>query len=502
MRAIKDAMLWFKCHLGAKLIAIFVSFFLVITVIFTCISIHYQKSEARKELISAGRLISSVAASELKNAVYAENGNEAGRIAAGMSDRKDIRAITTYKASFEVLSHYSKEGAPPKHLTGVISRPKALLINEDDGLMEFIAPVVISVPLKSEGMYFDSKEKSSENIVAGYVSVILNREAEAHEMRSILVLNTIVAVFLSVLISFIICLIVRRALSPLSNLTLVMKSLKEGGSMEMVPVESGDEIGVLSRTFNDMMAERLKLEEQLLLSQKLETIAVFAKGMAHDFNNKIGTVKGFLFIIENSITADNVAFPYITYLNESLNRMEYLIQSLLAFSRRQALFVSDADLVDFVFSLSPSIRQTAGEKVECLFEFPEVPLQVSIDKVQIERVFDNLVWNAFDAMPEGGTLTFRLGKTYYERTALRPAGWYAMISVSDTGAGIEESIKDRIFEPFFTTKEEGHGTGLGLSIVYGIIEQHKGILTVDSEIGKGTTFSIKLPVKNCEVGEK
>lgn len=253
------------------------------------------------------------------------------------------------------------------------------------------------------------------------------------------------------------------------------------------------------------ITERKKLEARLLQAQKMESIGQLAGGIAHDFNNILTAIIGFAHIVKIKMAEDDPLKSNIDHILSSSNRAANLVRSLLAFSRQQISNPVPVDINEIVKDLVKLLFGILGDKIEVKLALSG-DLTVMADRVQMDQVIINLCTNARDAMPDGGSLTIRTGnirleKEFTELYGYGMPGEYASISVSDTGTGIDEKMKDRIFEPFFTTKEVGKGTGLGLSIVYGIIKQHNGYITCFSEAGKGTTFTAYLPMIKSAVKE-
>jgi len=247
------------------------------------------------------------------------------------------------------------------------------------------------------------------------------------------------------------------------------------------------------------ITEQKKLEEQLRQAQKMEAIGQLAGGVAHDFNNILTTITGYASLLEMSITSDATLREYATEITVASERGANLTQSLLAFSRKQEPSLAAVDLNDQIRSSHKVLSRLVGEDIDLVLDLDREETVVEADKGQLQQVLMNLASNARDAMPNGGTLriatrTDTIGSDHQERYALEGPGKYVVLSVTDTGSGMEKAVRSRIFEPFYTTKGVGKGTGLGLSIVYGIVSKHRGLITVDSERGKGTTFSIYLPL--------
>jgi nitrogen-specific signal transduction histidine kinase/ActR/RegA family two-component response regulator len=246
------------------------------------------------------------------------------------------------------------------------------------------------------------------------------------------------------------------------------------------------------------ITERKRLEQQLLQSQKMEAIGRLAGGVAHDFNNVLTAIMGYSELLLRGTGSEESRRRNTEQIKKAAERAASLTSQLLAFSRRQVLTMRVLDLNDVVAVLEPMLRRLIGEDI-ALVTVPGRALErTKADVGQIEQVIMNLVVNARDAMPRGGTLTIEttnveLDQAYMDRHGLVPPGAYVKLAVSDTGCGMDAETQSHIFEPFFTTKEPGKGTGLGLSTVYGVIKQSGGYIWVYSEPGQGTTFKVYLP---------
>ncbi len=242
-----------------------------------------------------------------------------------------------------------------------------------------------------------------------------------------------------------------------------------------------------------------KLEEQFRQAQKMETIGNLAAGVAHDFNNLLSVVLSYSQMLAEDLTEGD---PMRTDLREIENaglRAVDLTRQLLAFSRQQVLAPEIVDLAPVIAGMEKMLRRLIAEDVELAIACPPGAGNVLVDPGQLAQVVMNLVVNARDAMPTGGALTIRtsevtLDASYADDHVGVTPGRHVMLSVSDTGTGMDKAVQARMFEPFFTTKEKGKGTGLGLATVFGIVQQSGGTIRVDSELGHGATFYIYLPV--------
>ena len=247
------------------------------------------------------------------------------------------------------------------------------------------------------------------------------------------------------------------------------------------------------------VTERLQLEKQLAQAQKFEAIGQLAGGIAHDFNNMIGAVIGWADLGLEETDPGSRVHRRFEKVRQQADRAAALTKQLLAFARRQILEPRTIDLNQVTVETLSLIENVIGSNVEIKASLAPDLAVVRADPVQIEQVLMNLCINARDAMPDGGSLMVQSNNVTLDREfcAVQPnahPGDYAVLSVTDTGVGMDRATLDRIFEPFFTTKEMGKGTGLGLATVYGIVSQHGGFLQVHSELGVGTTFRAYFPV--------
>jgi PAS domain S-box-containing protein len=245
--------------------------------------------------------------------------------------------------------------------------------------------------------------------------------------------------------------------------------------------------------------EKQKLQAQLLQVQKMESIGLLAGGIAHDFNNILAAIIGYGNLVKRKMPEDDPSRVFIGQILAAAERAAGLTQSLLAFSRKQVINPKNIDLNENIRGVERFLSRIIGEDIVLTTSFSDEALTVFIDPTQMEQVLMNLATNVRDAMPNGGKLMIETGRVEFDEAqavthSFGQPGSYAVLTVSDTGAGIDEWTKTKIFDPFFTTKEVGKGTGLGLSIVYGIVKQNNGHINVYSELGKGTTFKIYLPL--------
>jgi PAS domain S-box-containing protein len=268
----------------------------------------------------------------------------------------------------------------------------------------------------------------------------------------------------------------------------------------------GELLGVIGVALD--ITDRKHLADQLRQSAKMQAVGELAGGVAHDFNNLLMVVKGHAEMLTDRFAQipTEVSAPVrhnVEQIQQAAERAAALTRQLLAFSRMQVLQPRVLDLNNAVAGMIQMVSRVIGENIELAF-LPGGNLgAVKADPTQMEQVVLNLVVNARDAMPDGGRLTIEtsnveLDRDYAAHHAVVEPGPYVMLTVSDTGTGMDDATQARIFEPFFTTKEQGRGTGLGLATVYGVVKQSGGYIWVYSEIGHGTTFKVYLPQVRSE----
>lgn len=247
------------------------------------------------------------------------------------------------------------------------------------------------------------------------------------------------------------------------------------------------------------LTERLRIEAQLVQSQKMDAVGRLAGGVAHDFNNLLTIITSYSELALDTVMPETATQKRLLEILSAARRATELTRQLLAFSRRQPQALRVAELNPVVERIMKTLHRLIGEDIEVQFRAGEGLGRVRLDPVQVEQILMNLAANSRDAMPQGGrfaieTSDIYLDEAYIEKKrAIIPMGRYVVLSVSDTGAGIPSDELEHIFEPFYTTKPAGQGTGLGLATVYGIVKQNQGFIWVYSEQGLGTTFRIYLP---------
>lgn len=242
------------------------------------------------------------------------------------------------------------------------------------------------------------------------------------------------------------------------------------------------------------------LEQRLLQAQKMESIGRLAGGVAHDFNNLLTAMTGYTTLSLEMVPSDDPVREFLQELQKSVDRATNLNKQLLTFARRQATEPKVIDLNELILDVGKMLRRLISEDIELIIRPAAEPCTVKVDPDQLTQVLVNMAVNARDAMPQGGRLTIETARVHaslnepelHARPEATP-GAHILLSISDTGTGMTDEVKEHLFEPFFTTKEKGKGTGLGLATCYGIIKQNNGHIQVQSEVGQGTTFKVYFP---------
>ena len=263
-------------------------------------------------------------------------------------------------------------------------------------------------------------------------------------------------------------------------------------------VATEDEPADVLEAIAEDITERRLLEDQFRQSQKMEAVGRLAGGIAHDFNNLLMVISGYTEVLLDQLIPGNPLHAKAEAIRLASDRATTLTRQLLAFSRKQLLELKIIDVNTIIEEMERLLRPLIGEDIELTTHLSPAVGCTRADAGQLEQVIMNLVVNSKDAMPNGGkicisTASVTLDESYRPENTFIKHGPYVMISVSDTGQGMDRETQARMFEPFFTTKEKGKGTGLGLSTVYGIIKQSGGYVFVQSELGRGTVFTIYFP---------
>jgi PAS domain S-box-containing protein len=260
--------------------------------------------------------------------------------------------------------------------------------------------------------------------------------------------------------------------------------------------EDGKLTEIIGYVFDD--TRRHELEKQIIQTQKMESIGILAGGIAHDFNNILGIILGYTSLLEQESEKQQISAKNLEIIRKAVERGAALVRQILTFARQTDIHAATLNINDIIKELYQMLYETFPRIIEIKTILEPDLLPVIGDQTQLHQAILNLAVNAKDAMPQGGTLTFKTsnvdGNELRRKFPNATAEQYVCVSVQDTGYGIPEEDLKKIFEPFYTTKERGKGTGLGLAVVYGVVTTHQGFIDVESIEGKGTTFSLYLPV--------
>ena len=270
-------------------------------------------------------------------------------------------------------------------------------------------------------------------------------------------------------------------------------------------IQNDDGKGTKLVIVNRDITGRRRLEEQFRQSQKMEAVGRLSGGIAHDFNNILGVIIGYGEILQERMDPKDELATCVEEVLQAGRRAAALTRQLLAFSRQQVLEPKVIDVNSIIMDLEKMLRRLIGEDIELTTALDSTLGRIKADSGQIEQAILNMAVNARDAMPDGGKLVIKTENAEMDEIAVRKysypvkPGRYVLLTVSDTGVGMNVATQAHIFEPFFTTKEKGKGTGLGLATVYGVVKQSDGYIEVHSELGHGATFRIYLPIVDAPI---
>ncbi|MFL6775435.1 MAG: sensor histidine kinase [Sphingomicrobium sp.] len=377
----------------------------------------------------------------------------------------------------------------------------ALAQQGDTGISYFYAAARDSKDHPSTGRLLDDKlneiivkERSS---LRGHIEQSQLFSAQADQFTNYLswlgILVGVGAIFLGVIA-------VQALRQNAAALKQVENEAERAEVLEQAVRERTQELWEANQALKAEAAEREAAEAQLRQVQKMEAVGQLTGGIAHDFNNMLAVVVGGIDLAKRRLSGPRREVQHhLTNAMEGATRAAALTRRLLSFARSEPLLPERVDSKELVTGMSELLDRTLGERIKIVTRLAGGAWPVFVDSHQLENAILNLAVNARDAMENGGTLTIKT-----ENATLAPnevgdiqAGEYLKLSVSDTGCGMTEEVKERAFEPFFTTKPIGKGTGLGLSLSYGIVQKHGGKISVDSELGRGSVFRVTLPVERC-----
>jgi len=504
---------------SVKVFVTFTIFFFLISSFFT-VFFYYQQSKALTNTLTRNsELLVGVLAYSVRLGVLSENKDLLRDAVEGIFQQENVLGVSIFnmqKNLLRKLKQYrvtdQQTSAPgdekvPGNVIASFRHDQPLFWLKGKDSMELWSPVIsVAGYASEEDLVLGERHSKKKELIIGFAKLTIDK-VELKKRLNILLLKSILIGFVFWSIgSLLIFIMTRKITTPLKRLTAGVHTLGIGGVVSEVGVETGDEIGKLADAFNTMLdalkkreAEKEQLQEQLRHAQKMEAIGTLAGGIAHDFNNILTAIMGFGGLIQMKIPKESPISSHVEQILESAQKAASLTKNLLAFSRKQLTSPMPLNLNESISNLKKLLGRLIKEDIEFKVELGKNDLIVMADQGQLDQILMNLVTNARDAMPKGGVLTIATGAIQVPPHIVvtsqpKSSGGYALISVADTGTGIDEETKEKIFDPFFTTKEVGKGTGLGLSMIYGIVKQHDGYIEVKSAVGKGTTFNIYLPL--------
>jgi signal transduction histidine kinase len=513
---------------AAKIFLVIISLILVMSVAFTAFFVHNQWESQTDILVRQGDVLAKLVAYNARLGVFAENPELLKDPVEGVLQNNEVLQVAIFNLNGALLQEQRRKGSEQqgkdfvldgKKMSDILNRLRksrdVLHVRTGNDFMEsWVAVTSGSRAPSEEALFFSDAILQTEDRTIGFVRVVLDRKILDASLRKLLFKSAIIAFFFLSVAVGIVFFVVKGVTRPLDRLTERVRMMGMGSPLEKVPVETEDEIGKLAQAFNSIAeslqtreSEKDHLEQQLRQAHKMEAIGTLAGGVAHDFNNILSTIEGYAALLRDRIKKKSPVRDYVEQIIAAADRASELTRRLLAFSRNQVIHPKPINLNETINGINTMLIRLVGEDIEFHITTTREDLVVMADEVQIEQMLINLVSNARDAMPQGGTLSIQTDLEEVTEGAAEGSwelapGCYAKLTVSDTGVGIDASVKDRIFDPFFTTKEVGKGTGLGLSMAYGIVRQHRGAIKVESVQGKGTVFTIYLPVVESIVERK
>lgn len=505
---------------AAKIFMVIISLILVMSVSFTVFFVHNQWRTQADAMTRQGDVLAKLLAYNARLGVFAENPELLRDPVEGVLQNSEVLQVSIFNLNGALLQEQRRPGVMPQGRSFALDEKRVrdimntlrksrdvLHVSGEDGSLESWVTVTSGSRASSEeALFFSDAILATEDRAIGFVRVVLDRRALDAALWKLLLKGGLMAIFFLSAAAGIVFFVVKGVTKPLDRLTQRVRMMGMGAPLEKVPVETEDEIGKLAVAFNSI-AESLQtrerekdhLEQQLRQAHKMEAIGTLAGGVAHDFNNILSTIEGYAALLRDRFKKKSPVRDYVDQIAAAAERASELTRRLLAFSRNQVIHPKPINLNETIQGIHSMLVRLVGENIVFSITTTRDDLIVMADDVQIEQMLINLVTNARDAMPEGGTL--RIETEFVEVAADRaegsrelPPGSYAKLTVADTGVGIDASLRDRIFDPFFTTKEVGKGTGLGLSMAYGIVKQHQGTIEVESANGNGSVFTIFFPL--------
>ncbi|MDY7031238.1 MAG: ATP-binding protein [Thermodesulfobacteriota bacterium] len=518
----------YRENFGIRVFMIFSIFIFVISASFTAFFIYHQSRSLTENLIHKGKLMAGILAHNSRIGVFSENMDLLKNSIEGAFQQKEVietsifnseGLLLTRRVRFEIQARerlVKESEGELQELSRKLSTLKSPLYTEQKYYFVFLSPVLsTSLYSTEESLFFRNPPSETDVKIIGYVRILVDRMSLNRQINTLLLKSTLIG-FVFLMIGFsIIYIAVKGVTRPLDTLTESVKTLGKGENVEIVPVDSKDEIGKLAMAFNDMSQslkerefEKQRLEEQLRHAQKMEAIGTLAGGIAHDFNNILGGIMGYIELIAMDAPKGTSLEHNLNEMMKASRRAADMIKQILAFSRQDQKERSPIHIELIVREALRMLRASLPSTIEIHHDIKRDLPSVLSDPTQIHQIMMNLCTNAAHAMRDNnGLLEVSLSKVNIDAAtaAQHPdltSREYMRLTVSDTGCGMEPATIERIFEPYFTTKRPGEGTGMGLAVVHGIVKDNEGAIFVHSEVEEGTTFQIFLPTTERVINEE
>ena len=524
---------FFKKKFGIKIFLSCACLIFIISSSFTAFFYHYQSKSLTDALIQNNLLLTGILAYNSKIGVFSENEEQLRNPVDGIFQQVEIEEVSVYNLNGRLLtkrerSEIQEAKKPDKaNKTVGLIEPRIVdklkasvspfyLENESKDKVEFWCPVVASAGYGSaESLFIENESLPGKGRIIGFVRITVGKSLLDKKLGALLMKSVMIGIIFLIVGSGIIYFAVKRIVNPLNTLIEGVQTLGRGNFGEKVPVETEDEIGNIAMAFNQMSEsllrreqEKKQLEERLRHSQRMETVGTLAGGIAHDFNNILGIIMGYAQMASLTPPEKTDMPRYLREILKASTRAKDLVKQILTFSRQSYQERNPLLIKPLVEEALRMMRMSLPAAIEIRHNLKSGLSPVLSDPSQIDQVLMNLCTNAGHAMQDsGGVLEVKLDEWEINvgdpdlSIDMKP-GRYQVLTVSDTGHGMDASVKERIFDPFFTTKGPGKGTGLGLSVVHGIIKSHGGKINCHSVPGKGTTFRVYFPTVEEEPSER
>jgi signal transduction histidine kinase/CheY-like chemotaxis protein len=507
----------------ARIFLVFSALTIIASLSFTLFFFRYQSRSLTEKLEGKGELLTTLLAHNSRLGIFTENADLLVAPVNSILEDPEVLSVSVFTSSGKKLisqHHPGKKSVSfanewnTKVADDTKKSSSPILLKNEDAFTFWGRVAIKPVISQEEAVYFNTTPEQTGEQTIGYVHLTMDAGNLKKSLRSLLIDSIVIGMAFLLIGALITYFVSKGVTGPLNRLTGEVKSFSDSGEYRGILIDSRDEVGNLASAFNDLMTslkkreeEKEELEEKLRHSQKMEAIGTLAGGVAHDFNNILMAIIGYGALLQIELPSESKLYEYVEEIIKAGDRASDLTQRLLAFTRKQIISPEPVKLDNIIVNIERLLTRLMTEDIEMSFKLEAGDAMVMADTGQIDQVLINLSTNARDALPRGGKIRISTSVTtpdteLLKQNDLQPGGEYALIRVEDNGVGIPENILQRIFDPFFTTKEVGKGTGLGLSMVYGIVKQHNGIISVESETNRGTTFSIYLPVIEPSVVEQ